>query len=138
MNGTLGPKSTTANSPESAVGCHACLPRQRGFVGGTMGERSVILEGVDSPESKTSLYSTVHGAGHVLGRKQATGTTDRKTGVVKREGLVKPEMMQGRLTRAKVVLRGGGLDESPDCYKRLPEVLEAHGDTTRIPHTPSV
>ena len=54
---------------------------------------------------------------------------DRKTGVVKREGLVKPEMMKGWLNRANVVLRGGGLDESPHCYKRLPEVLAAHGET---------
>ena len=33
-----------------------------------------------------------------MGRKQATGVTDRKTGVVKREGLVKPQMMQDWLT----------------------------------------
>jgi hypothetical protein len=29
----------------------------------------------------------------------------------------------------------GGLDESPHCYKRLPEVLAAHGSTIRILHT---
>jgi len=116
-------------------GATPAFPGQRGFVGGTMGEQSVILEGVDSPESKTALYSTVHGAGRVLGRKQATGTIDRKTGVVKREGLIKPEMMQDWLNRSNVVLRGGGLDESPHCYKRLPEVLAAHGDTIRILHT---
>jgi tRNA-splicing ligase RtcB len=100
-----------------------------------MGEISVILEGVDKPESKLSLRSTVHGAGRVLGRKMATGVYDRKTGVCKREGLVKPEMMAGWLSRANVVLRGGGLDESPDCYKRLPEVLAAHGETIRVLHT---
>ncbi len=44
-------------------------------------------------------------------------------------------MMEGWLKRANVVLRGGGLDESPDCYKRLPEVLSAHGSTIRILHT---
>lgn len=27
------------------------------------------------------------------------------------------------------------LDESPHCYKRLPEVLAEHGDTIRIFHT---
>ncbi len=43
--------------------------------------------------------------------------------------------MKGPLQRANVVLRGGGLDESPDCYKRLPEVLAAHGETIRILHT---
>ena len=99
-----------------------------------MGEISVILEGVDTPESKLALHSTVHGAGRVLGRKMATSTFDRKTGVVKREGLVKPEMMASWLDRANVFLRGGGLDESPDCYKRLPAVLAAHGDTIRILH----
>ncbi len=46
--------------------------------------------------------------------------------------LVKPEMMEAWLQRGNVVLRGGGLDESPDCYKRLPEVLAAHGETIRI------
>lgn len=116
-------------------GATPAFPGQRGFVGGTMGEISVILEGVDAPESKLSLYSTVHGAGRVMGRKQATGVVDRKTGVVKREGLVKPEMMHEWLSRANVVLRGGGLDESPHCYKRLPEVLAAHGNTVRILHT---
>ncbi|HWG16990.1 MAG TPA: RtcB family protein [Acidobacteriaceae bacterium] len=116
-------------------GATPAFPGQRGFVGGTMGEVSVILEGVDSAESKTALYSTVHGAGRVLGRKQATGVVDRKTGVVKREGLVKPEMMQGWLNRANVVLRGGGLDESPDCYKRLREVLAEHSESIRVLHT---
>lgn len=38
----------------------------------------------------------------------ATRVVDRKTGVVKREGLVKAEMMEGWLQRANVVLRGGG------------------------------
>jgi tRNA-splicing ligase RtcB len=116
-------------------GATPAFPGQRGFVGGTMGEISVILEGAEAADSKLSLYSTVHGAGRVMGRKQATGVVDRKTGVVKREGLVKPEMMEGWLNRGNVVLRGGGLDESPDCYKRLPEVLAAHGDTIRVLHT---
>lgn len=115
-------------------GATPAFPGQRGFVGGTMGEQSVILEGVDGPESVTALYSTVHGAGRVMGRKQATGVTDRKTGVVKREGLIKPEMMEEWLNRANVVLRGGGLDESPHCYKRLDEVLAAHGETIRVLH----
>lgn len=116
-------------------GATPAFPGQRGFVGGTMGEISVILEGRDTPESKLALRSTVHGAGRVLGRKMATGTFDRKTGAVKREGVVKPEMMAAWLDRANVALRGGGLDESPDCYKRLPQVLAAHGDSIRIVHT---
>jgi len=127
-------------------GATPAFPGQRGFVGGTMGEQSVILEGVSPDLSTTegqeaaaaqaaSLYSTVHGAGRVMGRKMAAGVYDRKTGVCKREGLVKPEMMNDWMQQSNVVLRGGGLDESPHCYKRLPEVLAAHGSTIRVLHT---
>ena len=42
-------------------------------MGGSMGDKSVILEGVDSPTSKVALYSTVHGAGRVMSRTRATG-----------------------------------------------------------------
>src|SRR5260370_24544167 len=100
-----------------------------------MGETSVILEGVENDEAKHSLYSTVHGAGRVMGRMEAKGKTDRKTGQVLRPGKVTAEMMSAWLKRANVELRGAGLDESPDCYKRLPEVLAEHGGAIGIPHT---
>jgi tRNA-splicing ligase RtcB len=127
-------------------GATPAFPGQRGFVGGTMGEQSVILEGIAPDETteegrivaeaqRASLYSTVHGAGRVMGRKQAAGVYDRKTGACKREGLVKPEMMHEWMTRSNVVLKGGGLDESPHCYKRLHEVLAAHAGTIRVLHT---
>jgi tRNA-splicing ligase RtcB (3'-phosphate/5'-hydroxy nucleic acid ligase) len=116
-------------------GATPAFPGQKGFVGGTMGETSVILEGVENDEAKHSLYSTVHGAGRVMGRLEAKGKIDRRTGEVVRPGKVTPQMMQGWLKRANVELRGGGLDESPDCYKRLSEVLGEHGDSIRILHT---
>src|ERR1044072_6040557 len=43
-------------------GCTPAFPGQKGFVGATMGDPSVILEGGDSEDSKDGLYSTVHGA----------------------------------------------------------------------------
>lgn len=52
---------------------------QRGFVGASMGESAVILEGVDSPRSAAALYSTVHGAGRVMSRTQAAGKTKKRT-----------------------------------------------------------
>src|SRR5258708_3347474 len=116
-------------------GATPAFPGQKGFVGGTMGETSVILEGIENEEARHSLYSTVHGAGRVMGRMEARGKTDRKTGQVLRPGKVTTEMMQGWLTKAKVELRGAGLDESPDCYKRLPEVLPAHAQSIPILHT---
>jgi tRNA-splicing ligase RtcB (3'-phosphate/5'-hydroxy nucleic acid ligase) len=115
-------------------GATPAFPGQKGFVGGTMGEKSVILEGIENDEAKHSLYSTVHGAGRVMGRMEARGKTDRRTGEVTRPGKVTPEMMQGWLKRANVELRGGGLDESPDCYKRLSDVLAEHGRSIRILH----
>ena len=33
------------------------------------------------------------------------------------------------------MLVGGGADEAPEVYKRLPEVLAAHGDSVRVKHT---
>jgi tRNA-splicing ligase RtcB len=116
-------------------GATPAFPGQKGFVGGTMGETSVILEGVENEEAKHSLYSTVHGAGRTMGRMEAKGKTDRRTGEVLRPGKVTQEMMTGWLRKANVELRGAGLDESPDCYKRLPEVLAAHGTSIRILHT---
>lgn len=127
-------------------GATPAFPGQRGFVGGTMGEQSVILEGVAADATtaegkataeaqRASMFSTIHGAGRVLGRKQAAGVFDRKTGAVKREGLVKPEMMHAWMTQANVVLKGGGLDESPHCYKRLSDVLTAHEGTVRVLHS---
>ena len=116
-------------------GATPAFPGQKGFVGGTMGETSVILEGVENAEAKHSFYSTVHGAGRVMGRMEAKGKTDRRTGEVVRPGKVTPEMMQTWVKKANVELRGAGLDESPHCYKRLQEVLAEHGKSIRILHT---
>jgi len=116
-------------------GATPAFPGQKGFVGGTMGETSVILEGVENEAAKHSLYSTVHGAGRVMGRMEARGKIDKKTGAVLRPGKVSQEMMREWIERARVELRGAGLDESPHCYKRLNEVLAEHGDSIRVLHT---
>jgi tRNA-splicing ligase RtcB (3'-phosphate/5'-hydroxy nucleic acid ligase) len=44
-------------------------------------------------------------------------------------------MMDGWLAERDVILRGGGLDESPQAYRRLPDVLAAQGGTIEILHT---
>jgi len=66
---------------------------------------------------------------------EAKGRVDRKTGAVLRPGKVTLDMMREWVNRAKVELRGAGLDESPHCYKRLDEVLHEHGDSVRVLHT---
>jgi tRNA-splicing ligase RtcB len=116
-------------------GATPAFPGQKGFVGGSMGDISVIIEGTEHESAAHTLYSTVHGAGRVMGRMEAKGKIDRKTGEVKRAGKVTPEMMREWVEREGVELRGAGLDESPHCYKRLPEVLAEHEGTIRILHT---
>jgi tRNA-splicing ligase RtcB len=115
-------------------GATPAFPGQKGFVGGTMGEQSVILEGVESELGKQSLYSTVHGAGRVMGRMEAKGKINRQ-GVVTREPKVTQAMMDEWVSSAHVELRGAGVDESPHCYKRLPEVLAEHNGMIRVLHT---
>jgi tRNA-splicing ligase RtcB len=115
-------------------GATPAFPGEKGFVGGSMGEQSVILEGMENENAKYSLYSTVHGAGRAMGRNDARGVYDRKTGECKRPGRVTPEMMRSWIDKSGIELRGGGLDESPDCYKRLDEVLTEVSDSVRILH----
>ena len=123
-------------------GATPAFPGQRGFIGGSMGDDAVIVQGA-SPEpgselesiQKESLYSTVHGAGRVMSRTAARGKIRWKTGEIISPGLVSPEMMHGWIREKGVVLRGGGLDESPHAYRRLPDVLAAQGDTIEVLHT---
>jgi tRNA-splicing ligase RtcB len=152
-------------------GCTPARPGQEGFVGGSMGDESVILEGVESADNEQALFSTVHGAGRVMSRSQAAGRIRRltvyacsmrdcdfsvpakvyagercpdhptvKMRKVREEHVVRPGVVdwpavQMRLREQGIVLLGGGADEAPEVYKRLPEVLAAHGDTIRVKHT---
>jgi tRNA-splicing ligase RtcB (3'-phosphate/5'-hydroxy nucleic acid ligase) len=159
-------------------GCTPARPGQEGFVGGSMGDESVILEGAESGDNAEALYSTVHGAGRVMSRSQAAGRTRRlkryacrqrdcdrvfdidgvsstygvpKKGVCPdhpdaglkkvwvheqvKPGLVDWPAVQARLRERGIVVLGGGADEAPEVYKRLPDVLAAHGDTIRVKHT---
>jgi tRNA-splicing ligase RtcB len=121
-------------------GATPAFPGQLGFVGGSMGDDAVIIRGAASDDpairdlQQASLYSTVHGAGRVMSRTEAAGKTKR-SGKVLRPGRVSPRMMDDWVRRKGVVLRGGGLDESPHVYRRLPEVLAAQGNTIEILHT---
>lgn len=103
-------------------GATPAFPGQRGFVGGSMGDDAVIIEGVDSEEAKASLYSTIHGAGRLFGRKEA------------KRRFNKAEMNEW-LQRRGVTLIGADLDESPMAYRRLPEVLAHHSNSVKVLHT---
>lgn len=116
-------------------GATPAFPGQKGFIGGSMGDDAVIIEGVDSPVAREALYSTVHGAGRVMSRTAAKGKFQKVGGKrIRMEGLVRHDEMVKWLADKQVVLRGGDLDEAPQAYRRLPEVLAAHEGTIRILH----
>jgi tRNA-splicing ligase RtcB len=125
-------------------GATPAFPGQRGFIGGSMGDDAVIVQGTATakhadPElaatQREALYSTVHGAGRVMSRTQAAGKRNRRTGKQLTPGLVSSEMMQEWIAKKQVILRGGGLDESPHVYRRLPDVLAAQEGTVEVLHT---
>jgi tRNA-splicing ligase RtcB len=116
-------------------GATPAFPGQQGFIGGSMGDDAVIVEGVDSAASRAALYSTVHGAGRVMSRTQAAGKFNRRTGRHVTRGVVNWPRVRSELKAKEIELRGGGADEAPECYKRLDRVLAAHAGTIRILHT---
>ncbi|MEY2537487.1 MAG: hypothetical protein QOG67_1227 [Verrucomicrobiota bacterium] len=117
-------------------GATPAFPGQKGFVGGSMGDDAVIIEGVDSETSREALFSTVHGAGRVMSRTAAKGRFVKMGNKrIRQEGLVRHDEMMKWLTEKRVILRGGDLDEGPQAYRRLPDVLAAHAGTIRVLHT---
>ncbi len=58
--------------------------------------------------------------------------TTATEGVARRDRLARGARAPAR---SGIVLVGGGADEAPEVYKRLPDVLAAHGDTIRVKHT---
>ena len=117
-------------------GATPAFPGQRGFVGGSMGDEAVIIEGIDSPLAREALFSTVHGAGRIMSRTAAKGRFE-KVGArrIRRDGLVRHDEMMKWITDRGIELRGGEVDEAPQAYRRLPEVLDAHAGTIAILHT---
>lgn len=113
-------------------GATPAYPKQRSFVGGSMGDISVIVEGLDSTESKKALYSTVHGAGRIMSRTEAAGKyrNGKRSG-----GKISRQMMLDWIERENVELQGANTDESPHCYRRLTQVLKHHSLTIRVLHT---
>ncbi len=106
-------------------GCTPAFPGQRGFVGGSMGDNAVIIEGTYKPTNEianASFHSTIHGAGRRFGRKEAIRRFTRAE-------------METWLQERGVHLVGGGVDESPMAYRRLPDVLAAQGESIRVLRT---
>ncbi|MBO9610479.1 MAG: RtcB family protein [Paenibacillaceae bacterium] len=114
-------------------GATPSAPGQLGFIGGSMGDISVIVQGKDTIENRESFYSTVHGAGRIMSRTQAAGKMNWKTRT-RSGGQISAEQMDKAVHDFGVELRGAGTDESPFVYRKLQEVLDAHAETIEVLH----
>ena len=135
---------------------------QRGFIGGSMGDISVVLQGKDTPLSRNTLFSAPHGAGRVLSRNAAIKGKhiwmcsqscgyELKFGMVPPKNLLCPvcaaplekrqvtppinfEEVKRRQQERGIILRGAGPDESPEVYRPLGSVLSEHRGTYDLIH----
>jgi len=89
-----------------------------GVIPGNMRDGSFIVRGKGNPES---LCSSSHGAGRVLGRKQAKRTLDIHDFEKTMDGI-----------KAKV--EKSTLDESPFAYKNIFEVMDNQKDLVEVVH----
>jgi len=69
-----------------------------------------------------------------MSRTEARGKTNRKTGAVIKAGRVSHDEMHTWLRQKGVHLVGGDLDEAPQAYRRLTDVLAHHAGTVEIEH----
>jgi tRNA-splicing ligase RtcB len=87
-----------------------------GIIPGSMGDPGFVVRGKGNPES---LDSASHGAGRRMSRRQAL------------KNITEQDRLD-YLTPQGIELLGGGLDESPQAYKRIEQVIAAQEDLIDI------
>ncbi|MGD2035473.1 MAG: RtcB family protein [Bacteroidales bacterium] len=92
---------------------------EEGIIPGSQGTKSYIVEGRGNIES---FHSCSHGAGRVMGRRQAQRTLDLKTELRKLD----------RLGIIHAIRHQRDLDEAPSAYKNIDEVMENQRDLVDI------
>jgi tRNA-splicing ligase RtcB len=112
-------KKTMADGSEAIVHRKGATPAGQGVLGiipGSMADPGFVVRGLGNVDS---LHSASHGAGRKLGRKAAINS------------LTKGERDR-YLEDNGVKLLGGGLDEAPQAYKNIHEVIAAQSDLVEI------
>ncbi len=107
------------NGREVIVHRKGATPASRGILGvipGSMGDAGYVVRGRGVSES---LESASHGAGRRMSRKAAINS------ISKRE-------RDDYLKERGVTLLGGGIDESPQAYKPIDEVITAQHDLVDV------
>jgi tRNA-splicing ligase RtcB len=87
-----------------------------GFIPGTMADPGFLTSGLGVP---AALHSASHGAGRRLGRKQAIASIAKAD-------------RDRYLAERKITLLGGGMDEAPQAYKNIAEVMAAQADLVTV------
>jgi tRNA-splicing ligase RtcB len=87
-----------------------------GVIPGSMGDSGYVVRGKGEGNS---LSSASHGAGRQMSRKAALNSISRSA----RDEYLKEN---------NVTLLGGGLDESPQAYKRIEQVIAAQHDLVDV------
>lgn len=85
---------------------------QLGIIPGSMADCGYVIRGKGHAQA---LFSASHGAGRQLGRKQAEQT-------------LSPKDVKQILASRGITLIGGGIDEAPQAYKPIDEVMNAQTD----------
>ncbi|RMG78180.1 MAG: RtcB family protein, partial [Chloroflexi bacterium] len=89
---------------------------QLGVIPGSMADPGFVVRGKGVVDA---IYSAAHGAGRQMSRKQATNT------ITKTE---RDRLLQER----GIILLGAGLDESPQAYKSIEDVMAAQSDLVEV------
>ncbi|EYB67560.1 RtcB protein [Deinococcus phoenicis] len=89
---------------------------QLGLIPGSMADPGFVVRGLGN---EGALASASHGAGRQMGRKAAANT------LAKRD-------VQAYLKERGVTLIGGGIDEAPQAYKRIENVLARQSDLVEV------
>jgi tRNA-splicing ligase RtcB len=102
---------------------------QEGIIPGSMGTHSYIVQGLGNPDS---FCSCSHGAGRVMGRREAS----RKLTVGNCNAAMKDVVFSGWKKYSGFGKRKKGaplldLSEAPDAYKNIDEVMEAQKDLVK-------
>jgi len=87
-----------------------------GIIPGSMAEPGFIVRGKGNP---ASLNSASHGAGRRLSRADAKNS-------------ITGSSLKSLLKQRNVLLIGGGLDEAPDAYKDIHQVMAGQGDLVDV------
>jgi tRNA-splicing ligase RtcB (3'-phosphate/5'-hydroxy nucleic acid ligase) len=89
---------------------------QLGLIPGSMADPAYLVRGRGVPEA---LESASHGAGRQMGRKAA-------------EKAIAKADWKAYLAERGVTLLGGGIDEAPQAYKRVEDVIAAQRDLVEV------